>query len=231
MNRTIYGLEQSNHGHLYRWIFTEESLLKQGIEPHDQDMEDISFPISGSNSSATYMIKLNTEEDIKCFLLSDYSTDYEDPMLIDIAEGIYTIDTDDDCYGAITSEYVKLFNISENDLTRENSLYDYVKELITEIEQCDTDKSSGIDYNNPFYGDSSDMRLSELEEIHDNFLDGILLEYEIGSGTYNIGFGGDDETQFDIENVVELKELWIDFCKENGFSVLSIDYIEKVEED
>ena len=90
----MYGLEQSNHGHLYRWIFTKERLLEQGIEPHDEDCVDILFPIGGSNSSATYFTKLNTEEDIRNFLLPGYYTDYDDPMLIDIAEGIFTIDTD-----------------------------------------------------------------------------------------------------------------------------------------
>lgn len=52
-------------------------------------------------------------------------------------------------------------------------------------------------------------------------------KYKIGSGTYNIGFNNGDETQFDVENVEELKECWVEFCKENNFSVLSIDYIEE----
>ena len=25
----VYGVEQSNHGHLYRWVFTEENLLQE----------------------------------------------------------------------------------------------------------------------------------------------------------------------------------------------------------
>ena len=170
MINKIYGVEQSNHGHLYRWIFTEEGLLKWNVEPFHNEVEDILFPIGGSNSSATYMVKLDTEEQVKEFLLSDYDTDYDDPMLVDIAEGIITIDTDDDYHGSITSEYVKLFDIPEDKLTIENSLIFHTQMLIDEIKKHDVDKCSGIDYNNPFYGDSSDMRLSELEEIHDKLV-------------------------------------------------------------
>jgi hypothetical protein len=165
MEREIYGLEQSNHGHLHRWIFTKESLLEQGIDPYDTDCIDIGFPIGGSNSSGTYIRKLNTEEEIKDFLLEEYETEYEDPMLVDIAEGIYTIDMDDEYHGSITTEYVKLFGIPEEELTKENSLLKYAEELINTIKELDTDEDSGIDYENPFYGKSRGMRLSELEDI------------------------------------------------------------------
>ena len=49
-----------------------------------------------------------------------------------------------------------------------------------------------------------------------------------GGGTYNIGSNGDDETQFDAYDLVELLDLWIDFCAENGFDTSSVDYVEKV---
>ena len=168
----LYGLEQSDHGHLYRWVFTKESLLEQDIEPHDGDCIDMLFPIGGSNSSSTYFKKLNTEEDIKRFLLAGYHTDSDDPMLIDIAEGIFTIDTDDEYYGSITSKYVKLFEIPEDELTKENSLVAEVEELIAAIKELDKDKCSGIDYENPYYGDSGDMRLSELYDILNDFKNG-----------------------------------------------------------
>ena len=42
-----------------------------------------------------------------------------------------------------------------------------------------------------------------------------------GGGTYRIGFinsdGSEDETEFDAFNMAELKILYRDFCKENGF--------------
>ena len=169
MERELYGVEQAHHGHLYRWIFTREGLAEWDIEPFSGETEDIGFPIGGSNSSATYMVRLNTEEEVKNFLLADYDTDYEDPMLVDIAEGIYTIDTDDEYHGAITSEFVKLFGISADELTSDNSLYATACELIDAIREYDIDKCSGIDYENPFYGESRDMRLSELEEILEKF--------------------------------------------------------------
>ena len=49
-----------------------------------------------------------------------------------------------------------------------------------------------------------------------------------GGGTYNIGFNGDDETQFDAYDLAELLDLWIDFCAENGLDTSSVDYVEKV---
>lgn len=49
-----------------------------------------------------------------------------------------------------------------------------------------------------------------------------------GKGTYNIGFNGNDETQFDVNNLMELLERWIDFCAENDFQTNSVDYVERI---
>lgn len=46
-------------------------------------------------------------------------------------------------------------------------------------------------------------------------------------GTYNIGFNGGDETQFDAENIDDLEDLWCCFCKEEGGGVDSVDYVER----
>ena len=51
-----------------------------------------------------------------------------------------------------------------------------------------------------------------------------------GGGTYNIGFNGDDEAQFDVYDLAELLDLWVDFCAENNFDTSSVDYVEKVME-
>ena len=48
-----------------------------------------------------------------------------------------------------------------------------------------------------------------------------------GGGVYNIGFNGDDETQFNAYDMKELNELWSEFCKENGFKKNSVDYVER----
>ena len=49
-----------------------------------------------------------------------------------------------------------------------------------------------------------------------------------GGGTYNIGFNGDDETQFSAYDISDLLECWITFCAENGFHTNSVDYVERV---
>lgn len=49
-----------------------------------------------------------------------------------------------------------------------------------------------------------------------------------GGGTYNIGFNGNDETQFDAYDLAELLDCWIGFCAENGFQTNSVDYVERV---
>lgn len=50
--------------------------------------------------------------------------------------------------------------------------------------------------------------------------------------TVNVGFvnsdGEDDETQFDIDNLDDLAELFSDFCEENGFGLPELLYIYSV---
>ena len=52
-----------------------------------------------------------------------------------------------------------------------------------------------------------------------------------GGGTYRIGFinsdGFEDETEFDAFNMAELKILYRDFCKENGFRQNTVLYVER----
>lgn len=45
-------------------------------------------------------------------------------------------------------------------------------------------------------------------------------------GICDIGFADGDETEFEAANADELTQLWIDFCKENDFEVVDIDYVE-----
>ena len=172
-NFPLLGVEQSCHGHLYRWIYTEEGWAEfsQGYDNHEFNEDgtkwiDIGCPIGGSNSSATYITKLNSIDEVKGFLLAPYETDLDDPTLADIAEGIYTIDTDDEYCLAITTEFIKLLNIPEKELTKDNSLYEVAADLVAQIKEMDKEETSGIDYENPFYGDSSDMRYSELQNIY-----------------------------------------------------------------
>ena len=52
-----------------------------------------------------------------------------------------------------------------------------------------------------------------------------------GGGTYTIGFinseGFQDETDFDAFNMEELKMLYRDFCRENGFRQNTVLYVER----
>lgn len=175
----IYGVEQSCHGHAYRFIYTGnklkfycgDSLPLKG----ENFCEDIKFPIGGSNSSATFITKLESMDEIKDFLLADYTTTYDDPQLVDIAEGLCTIETDN-IYGSVTDEIVKVLHIPESELTKDNVLYKQAKRMIVDIkekEQLLSDSNTGaskIDYSNPFYGSSRNMRFSELEHLHEEYL-------------------------------------------------------------
>lgn len=49
-----------------------------------------------------------------------------------------------------------------------------------------------------------------------------------GGGTYNIGFNDGDETQFDVQNLEELRECWSKFCKEEKVDPGCVDYVERV---
>ena len=49
-----------------------------------------------------------------------------------------------------------------------------------------------------------------------------------GGGTYNIGFNGGDETQFDVQNLEELQECWSEFWKEDQVDPGCVDYVERV---
>lgn len=164
----IYGVEQSNHGHNYRWIFDKATLEAQGIDlsgAKEGICEDILFPIGGGNSSATYIVELDNTEKIKDFLLSEYYTDLDDPMLVDIAEGICTIDMEND---SITKQYVKEFQIPDEMLTRDNGYLKDAESMIQALQEQGID--CDLDYENPFYGSSKDMRLSELQDLYDRHM-------------------------------------------------------------
>lgn len=153
----LYGVEQTNYGHCYRWVFTEETLHDNGIGKEEimDSPTDISFPFGGSNAGATFFTVLEDDAAVKEFLLSDYTTEYEDPMLVDIAEGLVTIAISED---SITERYVKKFKITE--LSHPNKWEEDALTMIRFIKEVDP--ACQIDFENPFYGDSRDMRYSEL---------------------------------------------------------------------
>ena len=139
MERQLYYVSQSHYGHEYVWIYDDESLLKAAgkeiyeciqdwLKGEDSTCIDILFPMGGSNSSATYIVKLNSEEEARDYLLKTPACceDYENPMLVDIAEYIRTINTDE---GSITQEILDKYNLKAEDLEQFDYRYDELIEL------------------------------------------------------------------------------------------------------
>lgn len=163
-----YGVTQSFHGHEYRWIYTEEVLSRdmyEGGQVPDQDCYDCLFPIGGSNSSATFIQFLKDDDEIKTFLTSPgEGPDLEDPMLVDIAEYLVTIDND--C-GSCTDQFMDKFHLSYNEL---EMFDDDQQRQAKVIEMTEALKESGyqdFDYGNVFYGCNRDMRYSELCDLYE----------------------------------------------------------------
>ena len=151
---SLYYVSQSHCGHEYIWIFDEEGLktcdefelIKNEIDKDGNAWLDILWPMGGSNSSATYIKRLSSEEDAKnCILSEADGPDSDDPMLIDIAEYLRTVETD--C-GSVTQRILDKYGLKAKDLTQTDPRYD---ELI----------GLGIKPED-FYGANSDCSYSEL---------------------------------------------------------------------
>lgn len=190
-------LEQSNHGHIYRYVYTDKE-LKQELEKYnlldfleDKQCADIGFPIGGSNSSSTYFIECKTEKEVVEWLESAVEVDYDDPMLVDLSEGIMDIELNEGC----AKYFVDKYNIDTQ--TRWDSRYDECNKMIQEL------KSLGyeyFDYDDAFYGDNSDMTYYELYTLyHEEWFRDML-------DTVNPGNNGDWEEHI----VAGLKEEWLE---------------------
>ena len=151
----LYFVSQSSHGHEYVWIFDEEGLRESGsyetiIDWLDKDgsaVVDILWPMGGSNSSATYIVRVDSEEDAKNHLLAKADgPDSEDPMLVELAEYLRTVDTD---YG-VTKRILDKYGLKAEDLTQYDNRYDELIGLGVKPED--------------FYGDRSDERYSEVKK-------------------------------------------------------------------
>lgn len=186
-----YGVSQSFHGHEYRWVFTEEEIISQigedvwsditqgedyyGLPKESPYLEDVGFPIGGSNSSATLIETLSNDDEIKVFLTRPADgPDIDDPMLVDIAEYLLTVDVD--C-GACTQEFLDKFGFTMKDLEQLDDCYQHksesermIAELLSSTDAYENGIDGVIDRDNPFYGFSSDMRYSELCDIYEEYL-------------------------------------------------------------
>ena len=96
--------------------------------------------------------------------------DLEDPTLVDIAEYLLTVDVD--C-GSCTQEFLDKFGFTMKELEQYDDIYHHranAERMIAEILSSESELRDAIDSESPFYGESSDMRYSELCEIYDEYL-------------------------------------------------------------
>lgn len=172
MSKKIYGVEQAFHGHIYRWIFTEDEIRRQFSTceldyddiVEDGAYEDILWPIGGSNSSSTGFHELNSNDDIEAFLTTSGEPENDDPSLVEIAEFLCDVSSDDD--GQVTGEYLEKLGLTAADCHFEDDAYgsqEKAQKLINGLMQAGYED---FDYEDPFYGENSSMRLSELSALY-----------------------------------------------------------------
>lgn len=161
----IYGISQMHHGHEYRWIFTEEAVSKAVYNDNEvpgDDCKDCRWPIGGSNSSATWIKRLDGDEAIRKFLLAPGDgPDVEDPLLCDIGEYILTVA--DDC-GSCTEEVAEKLGMDISKLEQFDDASRHREEVLRLFEAA-RKKGLDLDFENPFYGKDKNMRFSELETL------------------------------------------------------------------
>ena len=160
---TIYiGAIQASHGHDYLFLFTMEEVKKK-FEENEIELDyipksenengacyDILWPMGGSNSSATTLYYLEGKKAAKDFLTRGcWGPDSEDPMLIDLAEYVWSIETDEGHAKEILDEY----GINPEDYTQ----YD---ERVKELEE-----KYGLTTDDLYSDKWSDVRYSEVEEM------------------------------------------------------------------
>lgn len=220
-------LEQSECGHIYRFVYTETE-LKEAMEEYclddkiydnlqDKDVEDIGFPEGGSNSSATYFVECPTEEDVVAFLKSDVEVDYDDPPLIALMEGMMTIVTDMGDMGS-GKYFVEKYQLDEE--PRYDPRLEDSKNMINKLKELGYED---FDFENPFYGKNRDMRYSELSEIFE--------EYTKDIAEKTITFSKEEvDKQIEIYNTMLHEQIWDDDSPEqyDDFIVFEFNALEKL---
>ncbi len=158
--KIVWGVSQIDRGHEYRWIFDEETLEKNDINPHEDNGSEVLFPLGGSNVSCTWFEPLQSDAEVMNFLTKPaVGPDSDDPELVDIAEYYLTCNCD---YDSITKEYLDLFGFKEEDLLQYSPDYEAALKLVEELKASGY---KGFDNDHPFYGKTKNMRLSELEDL------------------------------------------------------------------
>lgn len=167
----LYAVTQMNHGAEHRWIFSEEDLVRE-VSKYSYDdgpipnEDEINFwPIGGSNCGPSHICKLDSEEEIYEFLTSPGSgPDSDDPELVDLAEYYYAADIYDQWYWySSTGYFVEQFGLTQEQTEGHDDCLDIAKQMIAALKEAGYED---FDYRNPFYGDNSSMRYSELSKLY-----------------------------------------------------------------
>ena len=151
-DKTIYGISQSHYGHEYAWIVDKDELATMGqMETFMRQIREYGCGIieGGGNWSNTYIYPLNSLEEAKSFLTTPGEADSEDPMLIEIAEYIYTIDETE----GITKGICEQLRINASDYECGDPRYDELIKLGVKPED--------------FYGELRDATYCEVADKYE----------------------------------------------------------------
>lgn len=161
-----YGVSQSSYGHEYRWIFDEETLKKK-LETDDvlsMSGEWVGFPFGGSNSSSTWIQQLSDIKEIENFLVAEGDgPDSSDPMLVDIAEYLVSVDTDCD---SCTQKFLDILGFKKDEMFYSDDVYGHYASAKSMIEELKNTGYEEFDYDDPFYGENRGMTYSELCDLY-----------------------------------------------------------------
>lgn len=172
----VRGLSQYLHGAEKRFLIKEDVLNQEmfngeGI-PEETGVYDMLYPIGGSNSSGTEITEsFETTGDILSFLTRDCEPDLEDPELVDLAE-CYLEYPDDGLYcDSCTDEILRVLKVDKEDLVESvnSPKYEEAKAIIGELQSREEDLGGMIDLDNPWYGNSRDVRFNDLTDAYEAF--------------------------------------------------------------
>ena len=170
-NTNYYIAIQSCHGADHVFLFTEEeineeferyNINKSFIPQNDENaVNDILWPMGGSNSSATSIVKVEggspftANAIVSVFENSCIGPDLEDPTLIDMAEYNYTLNTTEGCMADFLKE-----NHLDKEKIEKNAMANFENDTKMVMETL------GISLKDFYLDEYRDMRLSEaLKDI------------------------------------------------------------------
>ncbi len=172
----VRGLSQYLHGAEKRFLIKEDILNQEmfngeGI-PEETGVYDMLYPIGGSNSSGTEITELfETTDDILSFLTGDCEPDLEDPELVDLAECYLELPEDGLYCDSCTDKILKVLKVDKEDLIESvnSPKYEEAKAIIGELQSREEDLGGMIDLENPWYGNSRDVRFNDLTDTYEAF--------------------------------------------------------------